>query len=178
MKSETAVKCVALVSAAFPSWRPTPETVRLYSKFLEPLDPALAERAIMEIIGEPREFAPPIGVIVDRIARLALGHAGPRLLPEEAWALVQDRIRYRGYYQGPGAVDAIVKRAIDAIGPDRFCTNAMSKQIAHISCGCITRSPTGRLQACAPESRAGGRLSKLSTRPKRPTTSRFRFPNW
>ncbi|HUY39800.1 MAG TPA: hypothetical protein VNF29_05065 [Candidatus Binataceae bacterium] len=80
----------------------------------------------MEIIGEPREFPPPIGVIVDRIARLALAAAGRDLLSaEEAWAEVQERIHYRGYYQGPGIdLDATMKRAIDAIGWQDLCTNS------------------------------------------------------
>lgn len=121
---EQATQCVAMISAAYPSWHPTPETVRLYAKFLEPLPAPLAERAVMEIIGEPREFPPPIGVIIDRIARLALAAAGRDLLsPEAAWAEVQELIHYRGYYQGPGVLDPVLKRVIDAIGWQDLCTN-------------------------------------------------------
>jgi hypothetical protein len=126
MIAEQATRCVAMITAAFPSWHPTPETVRLYAKFLEAVPVALAERAVMEIIAEPREFPPPVGVIVDRIAKLALAATGRALLSaEEAWAEVQERIHYRGFYQGPGIdLDPILKRVIDAIDWQELCTNS------------------------------------------------------
>ncbi len=124
MEASRAAELVAMITAAFPAWKPTLETVKLYAKLLEPVPLEIGQQAIMELLSEPREFAPAVGVIIDRAAKLALAQSGSGLLSaEEAWALVMDRIGSNGSYRGPGSVDQVTRRAIEAIGWHDLCTN-------------------------------------------------------
>ena len=42
---------------------------------------------------------------------------------EEAWAKVQECIEQRGFYCGPGSLDARIRRAVDAVGWGELCHN-------------------------------------------------------
>ena len=58
-----ALDIVAILTAAYPNWKPTEQTQRLYAEILLPARADLVKRAVMEIIRSDREFAPPVGVI-------------------------------------------------------------------------------------------------------------------
>ncbi len=70
MSEVEAKRITALLIAAYPAWKPSEATMQLYERLLRPLAAALAERVVLEIIRSPREFAPPVGLICDRAARL------------------------------------------------------------------------------------------------------------
>jgi hypothetical protein len=55
-----------MVIAAYPSWKPTEETQRLYAGFIEQLDYDVAREVLREIIESPREFVPPVGLIISK----------------------------------------------------------------------------------------------------------------
>ncbi len=54
-----------MLTAAYPSWASGEETFRLYQIFLQELDARDGRAAVMEIIRSPREFAPPVGILLD-----------------------------------------------------------------------------------------------------------------
>jgi len=66
MQTVEALKLVAMLVAAYPSWKPTEETQRLYAGFLEQVDYDAAREVLREIIESPREFVPPVGLIISR----------------------------------------------------------------------------------------------------------------
>jgi hypothetical protein len=66
MQTVEALKLVAMLVAAYPSWKPTEETQRLYAGFLEQLDYDATREVLREIIESPREFVPPVGLIISR----------------------------------------------------------------------------------------------------------------
>jgi hypothetical protein len=55
-----------MLIAAYPSWKPKEETQRLYAGFIEQLDYDVAREVLREIIESPREFVPPVGLIISR----------------------------------------------------------------------------------------------------------------
>ena len=59
-----------MIVAAYPSWRPTIATLRLYAVMLEPLPVEVAREAVMRLIRSDREFPPPVGVIWSEAVRL------------------------------------------------------------------------------------------------------------
>jgi hypothetical protein len=124
MTRSQALDLIAVIAAAYPTWRPAEPTQRLYAKLLEPLTAELAERAVMEIIDQPGAFAPSIGDIRDRARKLALAASGaPELSAEDAWAEVQDAIRFVGFYGNPTFSNPAVQRAVDALDWRELCTN-------------------------------------------------------
>src|ERR1700720_1480190 len=66
MQTVEALKLVAMLVAAYPSWKPTEETQRLYAGFLEQLDYDATREVLREMIESPREFVPPVGLIMSR----------------------------------------------------------------------------------------------------------------
>ena len=66
MQRIAALNLVAMLIAAYPSWKPTEETQRLYAGFIEQLDYDVAREVLREIIESPREFVPPVGLIISR----------------------------------------------------------------------------------------------------------------
>jgi hypothetical protein len=123
MTTLEAMEIVAMLTAAYPSWKPTEASLRLYAKLLEPLDADFSKPAVMELLYSPREFAPPIGVLADAIAVRNLKQAGQYLSPEEAWAEVMDRIRDVGVYLTPTFSSPALTRAVQALGWRGICTN-------------------------------------------------------
>jgi Loader and inhibitor of phage G40P len=66
MQRIEALNLVAMLIAAYPSWKSTEETQRLYAGFIEQLDYDVAREALREVIESPRDFVPPVGLIVSR----------------------------------------------------------------------------------------------------------------
>jgi len=119
-----ALDLIAMIAAAYPTWRPSEPTQRLYAKLLEPLPVELVERAVMEIIDSPGAFAPSIGDIRDRARKLALAASGaPERSAEDAWAEVQSAIRHVGFYGNPTFSNPAIKRAVEALDWKEVCMN-------------------------------------------------------
>jgi hypothetical protein len=57
---------MAMLIAAYPSWRSTEETQRLYAGFIDQLDYDDAREVLREIIESTQEFVPPVGLIISR----------------------------------------------------------------------------------------------------------------
>ena len=66
MQRIEALNLVAMLIAAYPSWKPTEETQRLYAGFIEQLDYDVAREVLRGIIESPREFVAPVGLIISR----------------------------------------------------------------------------------------------------------------
>lgn len=116
-----AAKLATMIAAAYPSWKPTDSTMRLYAKMLEPFEAGLAERAVTELLYTPREFAPAIGTLAAAITILGLKDAGQYLSPEDAWLEATLQVRSVGYYRQPSFSTPALERAIEAIGWRTFC---------------------------------------------------------
>ncbi|HZY58940.1 MAG TPA: hypothetical protein VFE56_04205 [Candidatus Binataceae bacterium] len=124
MSEVEAKRITALLIAAYPGWKPSEATMQLYERLLRPFAGALAERAVAEIIRSPREFAPPVGVICDRAARLALERGGEQALgAEEAWAELSAAIRSHGMYRPPNFSSPALVRTVAAMEWAEICSN-------------------------------------------------------
>ena len=67
MNETDSYKLVALIVAAYPNWKPTEETQRLYAGYLRdyPLD--VTAEQIDSIIKSSRDFAPPVGLVITKV---------------------------------------------------------------------------------------------------------------
>lgn len=113
-----------LLVAAYPGWKPSEATMQLYERLLLPLEAALAEQAVLQIIRTPREFAPPVGSICYHAARLALRRGEGELSAEEAWAEVAAAIRSHGSYREPNFTNPALAAAVAAMDWNELCTNS------------------------------------------------------
>jgi hypothetical protein len=113
-----------LLVAAYPAWKPSEATMQLYERLLQPLEAALAEQAVLQIIRTPREFAPSVGSICHQAARLALQRGEGELSVEEAWAEVAAAIRSHGSYREPSFTNPALARAVAAMDWGELCTNS------------------------------------------------------
>lgn len=119
-----AKRIVTLLVAAYPAWKPGEATMQLYELLMRPLDTLLVERAVMEIIRSPREFAPPVGAICYRAASLELEYRGESALStEEAWAELSAAVRSCGGYREPKFVNPALARTVAAMDWSEICTN-------------------------------------------------------
>jgi Loader and inhibitor of phage G40P len=126
MERSEGLRILGVLTAAYPSWRPTEETLELYIRVLAPLPASLVKEVVMARMHTDAEFAPPVGVLFKAAAQLTLAASSrPTITAEEAWELVGLAIRERGYYEGPGelAGSLAARRAVDAIGWPTICTN-------------------------------------------------------
>jgi hypothetical protein len=154
MSEVQAKRITALLIAAYPGWKPSEATMQLYERLLRPLAAVLAERAVLEIIRSPRVFAPPVGVICDRAARLALKRGGEQALrAEEAWAELSAAIRSRGIYREPTFSNPAMARAVAAMDWAEICTNPNLE---------ATRAHFFRVFTAFQDCRVAGRIEELS----------------
>jgi Loader and inhibitor of phage G40P len=122
MTKHRALEIVAMLSAAFPNWNLTEATQRVWVAFLSPIECELAQRAAIEMIGEPRAFAPSIGEFFERARKTTLEIEGiPEVDLEDAWALVADAIRSVGSYRQPTFKNPSIVRTVEAIGWSILC---------------------------------------------------------
>jgi len=154
MTEVEAKRITILLVAAYPAWKPSEATMQLYERLMRPFDALLAERAVMDIIRSPREFAPPVGSICYRAASLELELGGEEALSaEEAWAELSAAIRRRGYYRGPDFGNRALARTVSAMGWGEICTNPNLE---------ATRAHFFRLFAAFQERRVARRAAELS----------------
>ena len=125
MDKTDSLKLVAMLTAAWSNWKPNDDAIELYARMLAPLPKEIAEEAVMELIRDDTlDFVPTIGKIFAKATKVALHQAGYSIgNAEEAWQVVNNAIRFRGWYQGPGELDGDLstRKAVDAIGWDHIC---------------------------------------------------------
>jgi hypothetical protein len=120
-EQESAELCMML-AAAYPSWRPTVPTLRLYSSALAPLPVEVAREATIRIIRSDREFPPPVGVIWTEAVKLIQAAEGrPHIAAEDAWSEVRDKMRQLGIYKYPTWSHPTIEEAVEAIGWRDLC---------------------------------------------------------
>src|SRR5579872_209816 len=76
MTQAESAEITMMLAAAYSSWRPPVETLRLYAAVLEPLPAEVAREATMRIIRSDREFAPPCGAIWSEAVKFVQETAG------------------------------------------------------------------------------------------------------
>jgi len=154
MTEVQAKRIVTLLVAAYPAWKPSEATMQLYERLMRPLDAVLVERAAMEIIRSPREFAPPVGAICYRAASLEMESRGESALSaEEAWAELSAAVRSCGCYREPKFVNPALARTVAAMDWSEICTNRNVE---------ATRAHFFRLFAAFQEGRITRRAAELS----------------
>jgi hypothetical protein len=150
-------RITTLLVAAYPAWKPSEATMQLYERMLRPLEAALAEQAVLNIIRMPREFAPSVGLICYQAARLALKRTEGELSAEEAWAEVAGAIRTHGSYRRPNFANSMLRRAVAAMDWKELCTNPNVE---------ATRAHFFRLFGAFLEGRIARRVEELSGEPR------------
>lgn len=117
MTTEEMHLCFAMVTAAWPHYKPIPETFSLGQRLLGPLDARAVAAAIEQFSLEGREFAPPLGLVARRAHEL-VAHVRGESVPDAHQALgeVQDRIRRVGSYGTPEWSHPAVGATVDAMG--------------------------------------------------------------
>jgi hypothetical protein len=143
-----------LLVAAYPAWKPSEATMQLYERLLLPLEAALAEQVMLQIIRTPREFAPPVGSICYQAARLALQRGEGALSAEETWAEVAAAIRSHGSYREPSFTNPALARAVAAMDWSELCTNSNVE---------ATRAHFFRLFGAFQEGRIARRVEELGS---------------
>ena len=110
MQRIAALNLVAMLIAAYPSWKPKEETQRLYAGFIEQLNYDVAREVLREIIESPRDFVPPVGLIISR------AHEKMRIIERDRRLAVP-----RKYKPGEVCYDPKGRRYVaDATGDLRF----------------------------------------------------------
>ena len=110
MQRIEALNLVTMLIAAYPGWKPLEETQRLYAGFIEQLDYDVAREVLREIIESPREFVPPVGLIISR------AHEKMRIIERDRRLAVP-----RKYKPGEVCYDPKGRRYVaDATGDLRF----------------------------------------------------------
>jgi len=115
-----ALKIVAVLRAAYPSWKATDETEETWARFLEDLGYELVNAAVSRIVmNEEREFPPPLA----RIRRECAVLTSPSLAvtAEEAWAEVLHAVKTVGSYRKPGFSSPEIGQAVEALGWRELC---------------------------------------------------------
>lgn len=109
--------CFAMIVAAWPHFKPLPETFTLGERLLAPMDAQAVAAAIEQFSLEGREFAPPLGLVAKRAHEL-LEHVNGRQVPDahQAMTEVYDRISRVGIYQTPAWSHPAIGATIEALG--------------------------------------------------------------
>ena len=118
MTEAMAAKLVGMLVATYPTPGWEDATMRIYRAKFEPLDEALAVRAVNEWI-DTQEERPTIAHIRKAIVKLS---AGPSLLPpDEAWEFVRQCFGTVGQYRDFPDTYPLVKKAVDGMGWVEMC---------------------------------------------------------
>ncbi|HEU4727652.1 MAG TPA: replicative helicase loader/inhibitor [Kofleriaceae bacterium] len=116
-------KLVAVLIAAFPASKFTPETVGVYERMLADLDYAAAQAAVERLIATAR-FLPTVAEIRD--AALTM-HAGETRPGGDAWGDVLRAIGRYGYARTPGMdfqfADPVIAECVRAMNWRELCVS-------------------------------------------------------
>lgn len=117
MTASEAAKLVAVLLAAFPNARTTPQTSAAYEDMLSDLDYRAANAAVRRLVASCK-FLPTIAEI--RSACAELEH-GTRRAGGEAWGDVLQAVSRFGYYRTPAFDDPVTARCVAALGWQNIC---------------------------------------------------------
>lgn len=110
-------QCFAMIVAAWPHFKPLPETFKLGERLLAPMDARAVAAAIEQFSLEGREFAPPLGLVARRAHELCSEVNGTKV-PDAHHAMteVYDRISRVGIYGTPTWSHPAIGATIEALG--------------------------------------------------------------
>ena len=151
-KQEGAV-LVGMIASAYPSWKPTQETVAVYVELLLDLDVKEAQIALRSLL-MASEYPPAVAAIRKKVLEL---QDGLPLTKNEAWELVMFQVRKYGTNHRPAIEDEIVAQVVQAIGYRELC---LSTNIDTI------RAQFLRLYEEQVEKHLAEKLSSISFRPQ------------
>lgn len=151
-KQEGAV-LVGMIASAYPSWKPTGETVAVYVELLLDLDAIESQIALRSLL-MASEFPPTVASIRRKVLEL---QDGLPLTKNEAWELVMFQVRKYGTNHRPAIEDRIVAQVVHAIGYREIC---LSTNIDTI------RAQFLRLYEEEAEKQLQEKLSSVSFRPE------------
>ncbi len=151
-KQEGAV-LVGMIASAYPSWKPTQETVAVYVELLLDLDVKEAQIALRSLL-MASEYPPAVAAIRKKVLEL---QDGLPLTKNEAWELVMFQVRKYGTNHRPAIEDEIVAQVVQAIGYRELC---LSPNIDTI------RAQFLRLYEEQVEKHLAEKLSSISFRPQ------------
>jgi len=123
-KQECAV-LVGMIASAYPSWKPTQETVAVYVELLVDLDGKVAQNALRSLL-MASEFPPSVAAIRKKVLEQM---DGLPLTKSDAWELVMSMVRRYGIYERPNFEDKTVSEVVQAIGYRELCTSTNTDTI-------------------------------------------------
>lgn len=123
-KQECAV-LVGMIASAYPSWKPTQETVAVYVELLVDLDVKEAQNALRSLL-MASEFPPSVAAIRKKVLE---SQDGAPLLKAESWELVMNMVRRYGTYDRPAIEDYATAQVVQAIGWREICTSTNTDTI-------------------------------------------------
>lgn len=92
MRPQESARLVAAISAVFPRWKPSKETVAMYGKLLEDLDANIAAEAVTELL-KTAEWEPKPAEIREAYALVRARRERARALPETSSAEITEEER-------------------------------------------------------------------------------------
>lgn len=123
-KQECAV-LVGMIASAYPSWKPTQETVAVYVELLVDLEVKEAQKALRSLL-MASEFPPSVATIRKKV--LEDRNELP-LTKSDAWQLVMAEVRNKGIYERPTFTDQIVSQVVQSIGYREICQSTNTDTI-------------------------------------------------
>jgi hypothetical protein len=123
-KQECAV-LVGMIASAYPSWKPTQETVAVYVELLVDLDGNEAQNALRSLL-MASEFPPSVAAIRKKVLE---SQDGLPLTKSDAWELVMSKVRRYGIYERPNFEDETVSQVVHAIGYRELCMSTNTDTI-------------------------------------------------
>lgn len=123
-KQECAV-LVGMIASAYPSWKPTQETVAVYVELLVDLDGKEAQSALRSLL-MASEFPPSVAAIRKKVLE---SRDGAPLLKAEAWELVMNMVRRYGTYERPAIEDYVTRQVVQSLGWRELCTTTNTDTI-------------------------------------------------
>ena len=115
-KQECAV-LVGMIASAYPSWKPTQETVAVYVELLQDLELNEAQNAVRSLL-MASEFPPTVATIRRKVLEL---QDGAPLTKSEAWELVMALVKNNGTYNRPTIEDYVTGQIVKSIGWREIC---------------------------------------------------------
>jgi hypothetical protein len=123
-KQECAV-LVGMIASAYPSWKPTQETVAVYVELLVDLDGKEAQNALRSLL-MASEFPPSVAAIRKKVLE---SQDGLPLTKSDARELVMSKVRRYGIYERPNFEDETVSQVVHAIGYRDICLSTNTDTI-------------------------------------------------
>lgn len=112
-------KIVGIIASAYPSWKPTRETIEVYVTLLEDLD-AFEVKEAVRLLVMASEYPPSVASIRRKVLEL---RDGIPLSKSDAWELVMLHVRQNGTQNRPRIEDPYVSQVVSSLGWREICTS-------------------------------------------------------